>query len=182
MGEGPHYHAPSETLRFVDIILKQLHTVHLPTGTSSHTIRTLSHSVGITADIAGEGWDTKCIVAGKKGFGVLDVTTAEIKWVKEVFAAEEAAGEGKADVSDKQGGRGTKSERMRFNDGHVDTHGRFWAGSMNDFHVEDLQTEGAIYRLDTDLSVHRVIEGISIPNGMGCMFTLFRVMRRPALI
>ncbi|KAL7266899.1 rRNA-processing protein cgr1 [Rhizina undulata] len=55
----------------------------------------------------------------------------------------------------------------RFNDGAVDSKGRFWAGSMNDFHVGEPQPEGCVFRLDTDLTLHRMIENVSIPNGMG---------------
>lgn len=50
----------------------------------------------------------------------------------------------------------------RFNDGKVDRKGRFWAGTMT--------VEGAVsslYRLDADLSVHRVDSGMTISNGIG---------------
>jgi sugar lactone lactonase YvrE len=50
----------------------------------------------------------------------------------------------------------------RFNDGKVDRKGRFWAGTMT--------SEGAVsslYRMDTDLSVHRMDSGITISNGIG---------------
>jgi sugar lactone lactonase YvrE len=143
--------------------------VHLPSGPSSHTIKPLSHSVGVTADISGR--DDVFIVAGKKGYATLNAD-GEFKWIKEVFALEEEAGEGKDDVPEAKGGRGTRTERMRFNDGAIDSRGRFWAGSMNDFHIEDLKPEGAIYRLDADLELHRVIVDIAIPNGMGCRLPL----------
>lgn len=54
----------------------------------------------------------------------------------------------------------------RFNDGKTDRFGRFWAGSM--FEVEGRTAEplGALYRLEPDLSVHRVLEDIKAPNGL----------------
>ncbi len=56
---------------------------------------------------------------------------------------------------------------MRFNDGVVDAEGRFFAGSMNDPRVKEPSAEGVLFRLDPDLSLHRVIENVTIPNGMG---------------
>ena len=51
----------------------------------------------------------------------------------------------------------------RFNDGKCDRRGRFWAGSYNLAN----QPLGSLYRLDADLSVHRMDTGITIANGLG---------------
>lgn len=56
---------------------------------------------------------------------------------------------------------------MRFNDGFVDPEGRFFAGTMNDPKVKDPTDEGVLFRLDPDLTLHRIIEKVTIPNGMG---------------
>lgn len=56
---------------------------------------------------------------------------------------------------------------MRLNDGVVDHEGRYWAGAMNDPKVTDPTNEGVLFRLDPDLSLHRMIEKVTIPNGMG---------------
>lgn len=50
----------------------------------------------------------------------------------------------------------------RFNDGKVDRHGRFWAGTMDD---AEQQASGALYRLDADLACTRVDEGYRVTNG-----------------
>ena len=52
----------------------------------------------------------------------------------------------------------------RFNDGKVDRRGRFWAGTRN--FRDHSKASGALYRLDPDLSVHRMEEGLGCPNGM----------------
>ena len=52
----------------------------------------------------------------------------------------------------------------RFNDGKVDRRGRFWAGTRNFRNIEI--ASGALYRLDPDLSAHRMDEGLRCPNGM----------------
>ena len=49
----------------------------------------------------------------------------------------------------------------RFNDGRVDPAGRFFAGTLSD------RPECELYRLDADLSVHTVQQGITISNGLG---------------
>ena len=47
---------------------------------------------------------------------------------------------------------------MRFNDGAVDSRGRFWAGAMNDPKIAEVIDEGAMFRLDPDLKLHRVLK------------------------
>lgn len=56
------------------------------------------------------------------------------------------------------------------NDGAVDSHGRYWVGTMNDPKVEALSDEGVLFRLDAggpDMTLHRMIEKVTIPNGIG---------------
>ncbi|HZP18890.1 MAG TPA: SMP-30/gluconolactonase/LRE family protein [Bauldia sp.] len=55
----------------------------------------------------------------------------------------------------------------RFNDGKPDRQGRFWSGTV--FEPDPRRpTEfiGALYRLDRDLSMHRMVEGIGASNGL----------------
>ncbi len=56
--------------------------------------------------------------------------------------------------------------RTRFNDGKVDRQGRFWSGSMFDAPGTPFASIGALYRMDTDLSVHRMIENVGCCNGL----------------
>jgi len=51
----------------------------------------------------------------------------------------------------------------RFNDGKCDPHGRFWVGTMN---VNGEQNAGALYRLDKDYSIHKMVDNVSISNGI----------------
>lgn len=57
--------------------------------------------------------------------------------------------------------------RMRCNDGFVDLEGRYFVGTMNDPKVKVPSDEGVLFRLDPDLTLHRLIENVTIPNGMG---------------
>ena len=52
----------------------------------------------------------------------------------------------------------------RMNDGGCDSRGRFWAGTMS--LTGDTRT-AALYRLDADLAVTRVLPGVSVSNGLG---------------
>jgi sugar lactone lactonase YvrE len=52
----------------------------------------------------------------------------------------------------------------RFNDGKVDRRGRFWAGTRNFRNTEI--ASGALFRLDPDLTAHRMEGGLRCPNGM----------------
>ena len=54
----------------------------------------------------------------------------------------------------------------RFNDGKPDRQGRFWSGTMFEVPGRPVEFVGALYRLDPDLSVHRMIEGIGCSNGL----------------
>ncbi len=49
----------------------------------------------------------------------------------------------------------------QFNDGAVDRRGRFWAGTLGD------PFKNSLYRLDPDLSIHRMDTGLDISNGIG---------------
>jgi sugar lactone lactonase YvrE len=51
----------------------------------------------------------------------------------------------------------------RLNDGRCDRQGRFWVGSMDRSTPE---SRGALYRYDPDGSLHRMLDGIVIPNGL----------------
>lgn len=52
----------------------------------------------------------------------------------------------------------------RMNDGKCDPAGRFWAGTMA---LDSTPGAGALYRLDSDYSVTKVLDGVTISNGLG---------------
>ncbi|PIF05929.1 MAG: hypothetical protein CSA36_04445 [Draconibacterium sp.] len=51
----------------------------------------------------------------------------------------------------------------RFNDGKCDPAGRFWVGTMS---IADKKEAGALYRFDADSSIHKMVSGVSISNGI----------------
>jgi sugar lactone lactonase YvrE len=54
----------------------------------------------------------------------------------------------------------------RFNDGKTDRQGRFWSGSMFEVPGRKVEFVGALYRLDKDLSVHKMIDNVGCSNGL----------------
>jgi sugar lactone lactonase YvrE len=52
---------------------------------------------------------------------------------------------------------------LRFNDGKCDARGRFWAGTMA---YDESPAAGALYRLDPDGRVSRMLDGVTISNGL----------------
>jgi len=54
----------------------------------------------------------------------------------------------------------------RFNDGKTDRQGRFWSGSMFEAPGQPVQFAGSLWRLDADLTPHRMIGGIGCCNGL----------------
>jgi L-arabinonolactonase len=51
----------------------------------------------------------------------------------------------------------------RFNDGKTDRQGRFWSGTMHD---NVAGKTGSLYRLDTDLTCHKMFEGVVCSNAL----------------
>jgi len=82
------------------------------------------------------------MLAVRDGFGRLDFETGRVRLLAEV----------EADRPD-----------QRMNDGRCDRRGRFWAGTMA---LDHRAGAGALYRLDPDLSVTRVLGGVTISNGI----------------
>ncbi|KAL9610159.1 MAG: hypothetical protein Q9167_005113 [Letrouitia subvulpina] len=149
LGEAP-FCDDSNILRFVDIVKQKFHKIDLGKGPSSHEVLDLEDAVSTTADIIGSKEDI--VVGAKKGYAVLNQSTGKLRYIKKVW--------------DKRDGPG-KEERMRCNDGAVDSAGRYWVGAMNDPKVQEPTNEGVLFRLDSDLTLHRMVENVTIPNGIG---------------
>jgi sugar lactone lactonase YvrE len=124
LGEGPHYEKATNTLRFLDIINKKIHTVSLDKGPDSVTTLTLDVPVGVTADIEGVDPQDRILVGLKYGIAVLDRKTGHYDYISK-FNAE-------------------PNERLRGNDGAADPQGRFWIGAMTDFNLGDCKPEGKL--------------------------------------
>ncbi|KAJ5090606.1 hypothetical protein N7532_009290 [Penicillium argentinense] len=146
--EGPFHDAANNEFRFVDIWEHKLYRLDLARGPESLRVIDTETSIGVTANIAED--QDQLIVAAKHGFARLNRSTGKLTYIAEAWGEEPG-----------------KAEIMRFNDGAIDSHGRFWAGAMNDPKVKKPGPEGVLFRLDPDLSLHRMLAPVTIPNGIG---------------
>ncbi|KAH8700192.1 putative calcium homeostasis protein Regucalcin [Talaromyces proteolyticus] len=148
--EGPYYTPARNELRFIDIDHEKAYFLDLAKGPESLRVVSVNSPIGVTTDVAdGSADNPKILVAAKHGFATLDRQSGSLTYVNRVYNDSEA------------------SYRMRFNDGAVDSHGRFWAGSCNDHRVVKVEDQGTLYRLDPDLSVHVMVNQMICPNGIG---------------
>ncbi|EEP77669.1 conserved hypothetical protein [Uncinocarpus reesii 1704] len=107
----------------------------------------------VTANIAGSS-DNQIAVGAKHGYAILA----------------RDAGKSGTELTVRREKKGTLTSfpaRMRANDGAVDSKGRFWLGMINDPKVAETKDEAVLFRLDPDLSLHRMVEHMTMPNGMG---------------
>lgn len=122
LGEAPYFEPATNTLRFVDILKKQLHTVSLTEGLSSLKTTQFDERVTVTADIEGRDPQKAIVIGAKQGLAVLDRTTGKYEYLAKFDDA--------------------NAPRIRSNDGAVDPNGRFWLGTMTDFDLGPFQPEG----------------------------------------
>ena len=135
LGEGPLWVARENAVYWVDIVSKKVHRY----GVADDTRRTWTMAAQVTSLAARQQGGLVGTV--RDGFAFIDLPTGEI----EPLVMPEA------DVPD-----------SRFNDGKVDSKGRFWAGSMDD---GEKLASGSLYRLDSDLSLHKMDDDYIITNG-----------------
>ncbi|KAL1972368.1 hypothetical protein VTN31DRAFT_6782 [Thermomyces dupontii] len=145
LSEGPYYDAATKTLRFVDIVKKEVWFVDVEKGPESAKIN-YDISMGVTANISGK--QDEFLFGGKHGIGVAGPRPNEYRYVKRYWPEER--------------------NHMRANDGAVDSRGRFWIGTMTDQTVvtTGFKPNGTLFRYDLDGSLHTIIENVTIPNGI----------------
>jgi L-arabinonolactonase len=137
-GEGPVWCEREQVLWWVDIDGNLLHRFDPATGTDRQW--DLGEPVACVQLRESGG----PVLALKSGFALFDPATGRL----DRLAAPEA-----------------DEPCNRFNDGAVDTRGRFWAGTMR-MSKHGIQPTGVVYRLDPDGSCTRMMEGFWTINGM----------------
>jgi sugar lactone lactonase YvrE len=136
LGECPVWSVPEQVLYWIDIRAPALHRLDPVTG-ENRTWR-LPSRVGSFALRETGG----AVVALVDGFHLLDFDTGAVTFLT---GPEHVPG-------------------TRFNDGKVSPDGRFWAGTMDE---EQLSRPIAVlYRLDPDGSLHRMVDGLIVSNGL----------------
>ena len=135
LGEGPLWVARENAVYWVDIVSKKVYRY----GVADDTRRAWMYEAGVTS--LAERRQGGLVGTVRDGFAFIDL---EAGIFKPIVMPE-------ADMPEN-----------RFNDGKVDENGRYWAGTMDD--GEKLET-GSLYRLDGDLTLHKMDENYTITNG-----------------
>ena len=122
LGEAPFFEEATNSIRFLDIKKRTLHSANLRDGLSSLSSVLLPTRVTVTADIEGVDSAEKILVGSKYGPAILDRRTGHIEVIEEFYQP--------------------RNERIRSNDGACGPHGEFWLGTMTDFDLGEFQPEG----------------------------------------
>jgi len=136
LGEGVTWDHARRQLISVDIMRGRIH-IFDPDSGSVRTL-TVDQPVGAAVPCRSGG----LMLALRDGFARLDTDSGALAFV--------------AYVEFDQPGQ-------RMNDGTCDAAGRFWAGTMC---MQERPGRGALYRLDADGSVHTMVTGVGISNGI----------------
>jgi sugar lactone lactonase YvrE len=136
LGEGPVWDSRTRSLYFVDILRGRVHCYRPEARTLS--TRVVDQPVGAVA--LTEAGDL--LLAIRDGFARLDPASGHFAIVA---------------------GVGGEPPDLRMNDGNCDPAGRFWAGTMA---LDERPGAGALYRLAPDGTVDRVLQHVTISNGI----------------
>ena len=139
LGEGPVWSAEEQALYWVDIENNSFFR-YFPT-TNKYESFDVGVPIGVLALRAAGG----LVMATKNGFAFWDPKTQALNFLANPEA---------------------DKPHTRFNDGAVDSQGRFWAGTMCGLPEICSAPEGSLYRLDPDGSVSIMETGIFIANGI----------------
>jgi sugar lactone lactonase YvrE len=136
LGEGPLWDPRAACLYFVDILRGRV----LRFDPAQKNVRT--YEVGRMVGAAALTDSDDLMLAVQDGFARLDTRTGA---VRKVSSLDEARPD------------------LRFNDGKCDPAGRLWAGTMA---LDERHGAGALYRLDADGRIHRMLGAVTISNGL----------------
>lgn len=136
LGESPTWSVDEQALYFVDIVAPAL--VRFDPATGVHTSMAMPSSIG-------------CFGLRERGGFV--VALRDGIWLADAHGR----------LEHRLAGAPYDPAHHRFNDGRVDRQGRFWVGSMNE--KRDAPS-AALYRLERDGSLARVLDGVIVSNGV----------------
>jgi sugar lactone lactonase YvrE len=143
LGEGPVWDQDSGTLAWVDILGHRLHTAPLDDDGQLGPVTSIAvpDDIGAAIPVAEPtgGWLLSM------GIGLHHLDPAGT--ITELIKLEP----GQAGV-------------LRMNDAKCDPTGRWWGGSMS---YDESQRRGTLFRVDLDGSVHAVLGGVGVSNGLG---------------
>lgn len=136
LGEGPCYDNKNNTLYFVDILEKELHSLNILN--KKHEIFKFKEKISSV----GLRQNGELIITLEDGIYFFSIEKNVLslldKYERNIIT-------------------------NRFNDGKCDPLGRYWAGTMNE---NELENKGSLYVLDDKLKLKKEISRVSISNGL----------------
>jgi sugar lactone lactonase YvrE len=142
IGEGPFWDSKDSILYWVDIAGRKLH-IHDPKAGTNREV-TLAQFIGSAAARSSR----ELVVALEDGFFFLDLRSGKLTAIVDPEA---------------------HLPGNRFNDGKCDPRGRFWSGTQpsdGKGGATDARGGSALYCLDKDHKARKMVEGVSISNGI----------------
>lgn len=136
LGEGPVWDEKEQCLYWVNITEPSIHRYDPATGADSKVLTDQFVGAAVRRESGG------FIAAMKDGIYILNEQGKRLKFL----------GDPESDLP-----------QNRFNDGKCDRLGRFWAGTMS---MNGGKKMGALYRVDPDGAITKVLEDISLSNGL----------------
>jgi len=136
LGEGPMWDPRAACLYFVDILRGRVHRF----DPAQEQVRSFDVGRMVGAVVLTDGDDL--VLAVQDGFARLDTRTGTVRTVAQLDGAQ---------------------PDLRFNDGKCDPSGRMWAGTMA---LDERHGAGALYRLDPDARLHRMLGDVTVSNGL----------------
>jgi sugar lactone lactonase YvrE len=137
LGECPVWSAEEQALYWIDILAPALHRLDPASG--KNTSWAMPRRIGSFGLREAGG----AVVALEDGFHLFDFETGDLSFVA---------------------GPRPQVPGTRFNDGKVSPDGRFFAGTMDEEMLS--RPLGVLYRLDPDGSLHQVVDGLIVSNGL----------------
>lgn len=136
VGESPFWDHQKQILYWVDIIGKKIHIFDIKDQTDN--IIKVEDVISLIVPCKTGG----AIVAIKNKLGFLDFNNGKIETIHKLD---------------------NMPSNVRFNDGKCDAAGRLWVGSMD---MNEKEAIGVLYRLDVDLKIKEILDGVTISNGI----------------
>jgi len=137
LGEGPIWDNQKQVLFWVNIQANEV-LITDPAGGETRTI-----DVGQMVGTVVPHTENSVMLALQEGFAQLDLDSEALTFIHDP----------EADI-----------DTNRFNDGKCDPAGRFWAGTMG--FSGPSGAHGSLYRMDSDYSVHKILEDVTTSNGI----------------
>ncbi len=136
LAESPLWDVEQQLICWVDILKGEVHQYSIET--KKHTVIAVNQMIGAIGLCANGNF----IAALQNGFGFIDRSSHQLMIINDPEA---------------------HLPGNRFNEGKCAPDGRFWAGTLS---LDETAGAGSVYCLQTDLSVSKKIQNVTISNGI----------------